>query len=224
MTKAKHVKYNSIADQMRSLLSLPNEAIAERLGCKVETVSENRKRIANGFAPKECFWNEERDAKLKKLHADGYSCSQIARMLNAVSRNAVIGRVSRLGLPGRVTGRKSGTALRLYGKMGLKAKGKNTPRTKVKPFPVAPKLPVLPIPPAAEYDRARVSFLELDKHHCKWPVGDPQGAGHDKPLFCAEKRIPGSSYCYAHHARAYVPVRPRQPFVPRVVERETVAA
>ncbi len=48
-------------------------------------------------------WTDERVDKLKKLWADGLSASQIARSLGEVTRNAVIGKVHRLGLSGRAT-------------------------------------------------------------------------------------------------------------------------
>jgi GcrA cell cycle regulator len=48
-------------------------------------------------------WTEERVSELKKLWAEGHSASQIAKKLGAVTRNAVIGKVHRLGLSGRAT-------------------------------------------------------------------------------------------------------------------------
>jgi len=47
-------------------------------------------------------WNDERVEQLKKLWAEGRSASQIAAEIGGVSRNAVIGKVHRLGLSGRV--------------------------------------------------------------------------------------------------------------------------
>uniref|UniRef100_UPI0028AB0CB5 GcrA family cell cycle regulator n=1 Tax=Shinella sp. TaxID=1870904 RepID=UPI0028AB0CB5 len=46
-------------------------------------------------------WTDERVERLKKLWAEGLSASQIAAQLGGVSRNAVIGKVHRLNLPGR---------------------------------------------------------------------------------------------------------------------------
>src|SRR6516165_12541650 len=46
-------------------------------------------------------WNDERVETLKKLWAEGFSASQIAAELGGVTRNAVIGKVHRLGLSGR---------------------------------------------------------------------------------------------------------------------------
>lgn len=46
-------------------------------------------------------WTDERVDLLKKLWADGQSCSYIAMELGGVTRNAVIGKVHRLGLGGQ---------------------------------------------------------------------------------------------------------------------------
>src|SRR5205823_4171976 len=46
-------------------------------------------------------WTDERVEHLKKLWADGLSASQIAAELGGITRNAVIGKVHRLGLSGR---------------------------------------------------------------------------------------------------------------------------
>ena len=48
-------------------------------------------------------WTDERVETLKKLWLDGLSASQIAKSLGGVTRNAVIGKVHRLGLSGRAT-------------------------------------------------------------------------------------------------------------------------
>ena len=52
-------------------------------------------------------WTDERVETLKKMWADGQSASQIAKELGGVTRNAVIGKVHRLGLSNRVGGGKA---------------------------------------------------------------------------------------------------------------------
>ena len=47
------------------------------------------------------MWTDERVDQLKSLWTEGLSASQIARALGGVTRNAVIGKVHRLGLAGR---------------------------------------------------------------------------------------------------------------------------
>ena len=49
------------------------------------------------------MWTDERVELLKKLWAEGLSASQVAKQLGGVTRNAVIGKVHRLGLSGRAT-------------------------------------------------------------------------------------------------------------------------
>ncbi len=46
-------------------------------------------------------WTDERVETLKKLWTDGLSASQIAAELGGITRNAVIGKVHRLGMSGR---------------------------------------------------------------------------------------------------------------------------
>ncbi len=55
-------------------------------------------------------WTDERVETLKKMWADGQSASQIAKELGGVTRNAVIGKVHRLGLSNRVGGAGNGDA------------------------------------------------------------------------------------------------------------------
>ena len=55
-------------------------------------------------------WTEERVELLKKLWSDGLSASQIAAEIGGVTRNAVIGKVHRLGLSGRAKPDRAGAA------------------------------------------------------------------------------------------------------------------
>ena len=60
--------------------------------------------IANPRAPGNGpGWTDTRTERLKALWADGRSASEIAGLLGEVTRNAVIGKVHRLGLAGRKT-------------------------------------------------------------------------------------------------------------------------
>ena len=49
-------------------------------------------------------WTPTRVETLSSLWRDGLSASQVAKALGGVTRNAVIGKVHRLGLSGRVAG------------------------------------------------------------------------------------------------------------------------
>ena len=55
-------------------------------------------------------WTDERVETLKRMWAEGLSASQIAKDLGGVTRNAVIGKVHRLGLSNRVEGEEAAAA------------------------------------------------------------------------------------------------------------------
>ena len=55
-------------------------------------------------------WTDERVETLKRMWAEGQSASQIAKELGGVTRNAVIGKVHRLGLSNRVGGKEEAEA------------------------------------------------------------------------------------------------------------------
>src|ERR1700742_2839647 len=75
-------------------------------------------------------WTDERVELLKKLWLDGLSASQIAKQLGGVTRNAVIGKVHRLGLSGRATPSQPQRPI---------FKAPRTPRPAVAASPVAPR-------------------------------------------------------------------------------------
>ena len=80
-------------------------------------------------------WTEDRVGTLKKLWAEGQSASQIAKELGGVTRNAVIGKVHRLGLSNRNDDTPEATA----------------PAPEVKPAAPAPAAAAAPKPePAPE--------------------------------------------------------------------------
>ena len=152
-------------------------------------------------------WTPERTDKLKTLWNKGISASLIAGQLGGVSRNAVLGKAFRLKLPMRVAVvRKAWTAPQ-------RRKGPERRREtillmpKAKPKSKLAELLAEAIPPPAENDVARVSLMDLERHHCRWPVGEPtQG-------FCGCKPYPGLPYCEPHARRAFTPValKPKGP-------------
>src|SRR6056297_1098235 len=86
-------------------------------------------------------WNDERVDLLKKMWGEGQSASQIAKELGGVTRNAVIGKVHRLGLSHRGSG---DGALK-----GGDEQPAETPPIAVEPAP-PPEEPVATEPAAAE--------------------------------------------------------------------------
>jgi GcrA cell cycle regulator len=162
-------------------------------------------------------WTDERVEILKKLWADGLSASQIATELGNVTRNAVIGKVHRLGLSGRAKDKAAPSASQRPRKA---ARAPSAPaafapqnRNNVVMAPI-PRPPVAVEEPEtmAEDDVAipmseRVTIMDLRESMCRWPMGDPT-----KPefRFCGARSVTGLPYC-AHHARvAYQPVADRK--------------
>jgi len=88
-------------------------------------------------------WTEERVEILKKMWTEGKSASQIAKELGGVTRNAVIGKVHRLGLSNRTAGAAKPAAKEAAPKDTGKSKGEARPAAASKPAQPAPK-------PAAE--------------------------------------------------------------------------
>lgn len=153
------------------------------------------------------YWSVEgRIETLKKEHRDGKSASDIARILGGgVTRNAVIGKINRLGLKrggeylSRQTAKQSAkrqAAIAREEKKALarkvaEATSKSTAPSTIKP-PTPPPEP--PKPPKA----LMLTLVELKPHQCKWPIGD------DRPqLFCGQRAM-NTRYC-DYHSRESLP-------------------
>ena len=82
-------------------------------------------------------WTDDRVETLKKMWGEGQSASQIAKELGGVTRNAVIGKVHRLGLSNRAGsgGNAAKTAPKADTKTKTPAKPKAAPKAKVAAVP-----------------------------------------------------------------------------------------
>ncbi|MBN8551654.1 MAG: GcrA family cell cycle regulator [Caulobacterales bacterium] len=150
-------------------------------------------------------WTDERVADLKKLWLDGLSASQIAKQLGGVTRNAVIGKVHRLGLSGRAApSQPSRPAFRAARPRPTQAP--SAPR-RIDPAPraVATTTPAVPAPRPAVLDLpGTATVLTLGAHMCKWPIGDPSS---DEFSFCGRRSDEGQPYCIEHSRVAYQPAQ-----------------
>jgi GcrA cell cycle regulator len=179
-------------------------------------------------------WTDDRVEMLKKMWGEGQSASQIAKELGGVTRNAVIGKVHRLGLSNRAT-----AAAKPEAKVKAAPKAEAKPKAAAKPVetaasvePPAPKpLPArkaiipagqpLPPQPSAneispealakvseiEKKAKRISLMELTERTCKWPVGDP---ATENFWFCGLPVQTGKPYCEAHVGVAFQPMSSRR--------------
>lgn len=159
-------------------------------------------------------WTEDRVEVLKKLWAEGHSASQIAKELGGVTRNAVIGKVHRLGLSGRATpSRPVKRPPRL-----ARPKPRLQPDGSVatpKPSPISAQAPLKSVekaamlatlPPKPLADGEAATILTLRDSMCKWPIGDP---ADPKFAFCGRKSS-GGPYCAEHAKVAFQPAKKRE--------------
>lgn len=157
-------------------------------------------------------WTDERVEALKKLWAEGLSASQIAGRIGGVTRNAVIGKVHRLGLSGRATTirvkshriRKNGLAAKRLAKPRFAQIGNPSVRALYQPDaePFVPAIEEIDIPLAE-----RKSIVTLTECSCRWPIGDPQLPDFH---FCNRTKMTGLPYCEAHSRRAFQPPQARK--------------
>lgn len=145
-------------------------------------------------------WTRERTEILKKLWAEGLSASQIANRLGGVTRNAVIGRVHRIGLPGRAKSTRP---------KSRKRKRHHSPPSQ--PMPVPSGQSTAGAPSKKSYTTWRrneaVTLIELKPHHCRWPVGEMTG---ERQKFCGQQSEAGAPYCGHHDSIAYESASTRQ--------------
>jgi GcrA cell cycle regulator len=155
-------------------------------------------------------WTNERIELLQKLWLEGWSASRIARELACgITRNAVIGKVYRLGLSGRVNARS--------GKVQASPPRQKAPRRPSHRHPDTPQIagntalafhPFVIDAPAPQTVRdvvvpisEPVTISELRESMCRWPIGDP---AQSEFRFCGAKKLPGQGpYCACHAGIAY---------------------
>jgi GcrA cell cycle regulator len=142
-------------------------------------------------------WSDERVELLKRLCGEGLlSFSQIADKIGQVTRNAVIGKVHRLGLAGR--------APRKPARAPFRPKPRAIILRPVLPRPriLSPVLREIPdLEPAPD---GRIKLLDIKEGMCRWPIGDPMEEGFH---FCGRRKSTVGPYCDHHAAIAYNPIK-----------------
>ena len=142
-------------------------------------------------------WTAERVELLKSRFEAGLSCREIAGDIG-VSRNAVIGKLSRLNL----TRRESGEPRRPARKDAPKGHRRGSvPRLQ---YRVLAALYAEPQPAADEpiHNEHCCSLLELNEERCRWPISTP---GAEDFCFCGNTPVEGLPYCAGHTRLAYRP-------------------
>jgi GcrA cell cycle regulator len=146
-------------------------------------------------------WTTERIEQLRHCVVTGLTCSQIAAEIG-VTRNAVIGKIHRLGLaPVRPPG---GSA------HGCGPHARTNPRRRLLRL-IGAEAPSIVAEEASEpvpIESAQpCSLLEIAPGKCHWPLGDPHNTDF---AFCGNDAVTGFSYCVGHARMAYrLPARRR---------------
>jgi GcrA cell cycle regulator len=132
-------------------------------------------------------WSDDEVVMMRELWLQGESASQIAKKLRpGKTRNAVLGKIHRLGLTTAGRGPAAVPSARA---------------------PLAPGRPGPPPKPRRTIALATKPVALPGKSQCKWPIGDPAKAGF---YFCPDTSVlwaDGSPcpYCEKHRKIAYQP-------------------
>jgi GcrA cell cycle regulator len=166
-------------------------------------------------------WSLEQDARLKSLFRQNLSASQIAVELGCgLSRNAVIGRIHRLGLSGKRSRLRSSGLAQCAARIGRNSRddaelkrrieNRQSARQADRPKPKNTRASALDetfgmvadgvIDLPADYSPDAVTFADLRFYQCRWPMGDPRTAEF---LFCGSACADGFVYCNRHARIAY---------------------
>lgn len=150
------------------------------------------------------MWTQARVDMLRELVADPTkpSAAVIADAIGGVSRNAVIGKVNRLGLSLPNKGRNQYSVGRPRApRQARQPRTAKLPRGGFSTVPVEPTPP--PAPVVVSYDHM-IPFAQLENENCRFPLwsGDPP---MNEKLYCGAPTAnlaKGHPYCPAHCAIA----------------------
>jgi len=139
------------------------------------------------------IWTDDKTEALKSMWADGCSGGEIADSFG-ITRNAVCGKIHRLGLPLRQT--HNGRWYKKTSEEIEAAKRRKNGRRKERRHAMQATItkPIgRPRPTVCEEVVPRHLILaELEPHHCRWPYGT------GPYTFCGLDQYEGSSYCLGH--------------------------
>lgn len=135
-------------------------------------------------------WTEAQDDFIRTHWLNGLSATAIAGLLTdrpGITRNAVIGRLHRMGVPPRANPNKKS----------------NQPRPR-KPRPPRAK-PITHTPPHTLSPIGAKRIMDIGPGECRYirePLEGPWA-------FCSRACAEGRSFCADHHALVYVPGKPK---------------
>src|ERR1700733_2252777 len=161
------------------------------------------------------LWTAAAVEDLKKLALQGKSASHIAAALGVASRNAVIGKASRMGVKLGGGGRGPGTRKALAGRPQWASAHYTRPSAHGSDGGLAGDPRVKPVEGRAAWalgeveigEMRRLRFEDIREFACRWPLGDPRSGEF---AYCGLTPAKGQSYCAGHCRMAYRPPQARQ--------------
>jgi GcrA cell cycle regulator len=153
-------------------------------------------------------WDDEKTEKLIEMHKENKLSTKEMGVILGYSKNAIIGKLFRLGLTDSSLNRK--------GNMH-KTDNKNKPEKKEKSVEVK-KLTKLEesamhnlsledfynkdpyVFRQVKYEKGKVNIEHIEYNMCAWPYGD------EKFTFCGEKVVKDKVYCEEHMKEAYLKI------------------
>lgn len=159
-------------------------------------------------------WTDEEVATLTRMWGEGSSAGQIGKVIGR-TRNSVIGRINRMGLTRKPTGKHGGTVTK-----GHKPKSNPLRKSRAKDITIKQQSRLQSLLReqariSKQREEAKVSsivcepveggveLLDLRPNQCRWALGDDLAPPPFK--FCGAQTVAGKSWCSAHLARAFQP-------------------
>jgi GcrA cell cycle regulator len=171
-------------------------------------------------------WAPEHSDALREHLAKGMSFSEIAKAINTTfnttySRNAALGRATRMGLTGEVRSKSPSDDKPAAGQ-GIGEGRPTEPRMPAFwPVPVFKRVKPKKLR-CVEIEPRHLSLIDLEHGDCRYPYGgDEEG---EAITFCGHPRRAGSSYCSAHFHLSRIPTPPLECVVSAVWLRVVAAA
>ena len=154
-------------------------------------------------------WTADAVARLRAFWQDEHSTAEIGRRLG-ISKNAVVGKAHRLGLPPRpspILGKGTGERPRARARIRPGDPSLPPPRPvlgSAPPYPATDSSPPPWTAPPADQPAVPAAARPTSREPCCWPIGDPGTRGFRT---CDAPAQPRKPYCTEHAGVAYVPVQ-----------------
>lgn len=153
------------------------------------------------------IWTDDQTKMLQFWWGEGNSGSEIAKMINSrfnlrCTRNAIIGKAYRIGLPHRAT-----TVRKPHSNRYAKDSKIRTPRAARKLVLRCPQLiAAADLPVETDQPIRLFKLARWPDQKCKWPYETADGISFG----CSHEKIPGKPYCAGHLQRAFEAPKPRR--------------